>query len=231
MRRAALTLPLLLASCAGTASAPPLAAAPSWLALGSDTGWAVEITPDQIRYSGDYGAVQIAEPNPGAQPAGEGRSIKGSRLSLRIMPGPCSDGTDARRYAERVALIVDGRRLSGCGGAILPPPSLAGSRWNFTHLGGAAIVDTAATELRFAAGQMSASAGCNRFTATYTIAGDLLSPGLLATTRMACSGSAATQETALTALLAAPLTIRFGADGSMTLTGKGGTSARLVARP
>jgi heat shock protein HslJ len=220
---------LTLTGCA--ASAPPAPLPASYLALGQEPGWTLEITPERLNYSGDYGATRLTEAHAGAAAQGAGRGFSGERIKVRIGAGPCSDSMSGRRYAEMVQLRVDGQMLKGCGGALLPPADLTGSLWRFTHIGGTPVEDQARTELRFAAGSLSGSAGCNRFSGSFALAGDMLTTGGLVVTKMACMGPAATQEAALFALLAAPVRISYAADGSMTLTGAKGQTAKLVLRP
>lgn len=229
MRKTSLLSFVLLAGCAASPATPPMPA--SYLALGTEPGWTLEITPGRLNYSGDYGAVRIDEAHGGAQANTAGRSFSGKRLAVTITAGPCSDGMSDRRFAETVTLVADGKRLSGCGGAVLPAASLAGSLWRFSHIGGVAVADESRTELRFAATHLSGSAGCNRFTGSYTLAGTMLTAGPLVMTRMACMGAAGEQEQRLMALMAGPVTIAYTADGAMMLSGADGMTARLVVRP
>jgi heat shock protein HslJ len=229
MRR---SLPALLILLAGCAAPQPVAPLPdSYLALGSEPGWTLEITPARLNYSGDYGALRIDEPHGGFEQRTDGRGIASKRLAVTITPGRCSDGMSDRRFAESVVVVADGRRVQGCGGALLPPADLAGSLWRFSHIGGNPVADAARTELRFAAAQLSGSAGCNRFAGGYALTGDMLVVRQVVATEMACMGPQGAQEAALFALLGGPVTIRYGADGAMTLTGVDGATARLVLRP
>ncbi len=232
MKIAPLAFGLLLGGCAATAAPPaPTASTSAYLALGQEPGWSLEITADQLRYTGDYGAVKIAEPNPGARTSSDSRSYAGTRLAVTITPGPCTDTMSGRRFAEKVIVVADLKTVSGCGGALLPPANLVGSLWRFTHIGGTPVADEGRTELRFAEGQLSGSAGCNRFTGGYQLAGSTLTPGALAGTRMACMGPAAEQESRFFALMGGSVTMDFAPDGAMMLTGANGMTARLVLRP
>lgn len=220
---------LSLSACA--ASPPPAPLAASYFALGQEPGWTLEITPERLNYSGDYGAVRLTEQHDGAVAQGSGRSFSGERVKVRIGAGPCSDSMSGRRFAETVELRVDGKILEGCGGTLLPLASLVGSLWRLTHIGGVAVENESATELRFAANNVSGSAGCNRFSGSFSLAGNKLTTGPLAATKMACKGAAGKQEAALFALLAASVQISYAADGSMTLSGTKGQTARLVLHP
>lgn len=230
---APLAFTLLLGGCASTTDPVPPAAAlpPAYFAIGTEPGWTLEITPKRLNFSGDYGAVRIVEPHRGVEARNDRRGFAGQRIAVTITRGPCSDGMSERRHAETVRLVVDGKPLNGCGGAVLPPANLMGSLWRFTHIGGGAVTDAARTELRFADGALSGSAGCNRFTGSYRITGNALTIGALTATELACTGAAGEQESRLLALMNGPVKIAYASDGGMTLTGMGGMTAKLLLRP
>lgn len=67
--------------------------------------------------------------------------------------------------------------LAGCGGeAAQGPPALEGTPW---------VADSGASAT-FADGSLSGSDGCNRYTTRYSVEGDTLRLGAIATTEMAC---------------------------------------------
>jgi uncharacterized membrane protein len=138
-----LTLSLLLAACApaGAPEAPGEAPAPSraYLALGTEPGWTLEITPARLNYAGDYGETRIAAPNPGARPSFNGERYVADRLTVDVTHAECSDGMSDRRYRDTVTVTADGKTVKGCGGAILPPAELAGTSWTFVSIGGAPV--------------------------------------------------------------------------------------------
>ncbi len=226
-----LTLSLLLAACApaGAPEAPGEAPAPSraYLALGTEPGWTLEITPARLNYAGDYGETRIAAPNPGARPSFNGERYVADRLTVDVTHAECSDGMSDRRYRDTVTVTADGKTVKGCGGAILPPAELAGTSWTFVSIGGAPVAGDRPAELRFEADRMSGSAGCNRFGGGYAVADGVLTAGPLAATLMACPGAAMEQERAFFALVKAPVRIAFPADGTMVLTGADGMTAVL----
>lgn len=221
----------------GSASAAESPPAPSYFAQGNKPGWTLEITPSQLIFLDPRSKKPTVEPHGGAQSNGMVRNFAGPRLKVSITSGPCSIVRGGRRYAERVQLTLAGRKLKGCGGALLPPADLAGTLWRFSHIGGMAVVNPAQTELRFAARQMSGSAGCNRLSGAYIVrdarkrAAASLTVSAVMMTKMACSGPAGQQEQTAMELFGGPLTISFDTDGAMTLTSGNGQSARLVLRP
>lgn len=200
----------------------PAADGDTYLALGTEPGWTLEITPTRLNYVGSYGETRVAEANPGARTTFNGRRYEGQRLTVDITHGACSDGMSDQRYADHVTVELDGATLSGCGGATLPRADLAGTRWQMRSINGASVDRSIATSVAFDGTRMTGSAGCNRFSATYSSDGTRLSAGPIAATKMACTGPAQAQEQAAFAILGAPVTIRFAADGAMILMGTGG---------
>jgi heat shock protein HslJ len=77
------------------------------------------------------------------------------------------------------------------------PPSAADleGAWLLEDLGGRGVVDMVRTTLEFTAdGRVSGSGGCNRFTGSYTLDGDTLGVGPLASTKMMCPEAVMAQE-------------------------------------
>ena len=224
-----LTLPAL-AACAPATELPPttpanLPAADAYMALGTEPGWTLEITPARLNYDGDYGATKIMVPNPGAKPSMNGRTYVTDRLSVVIKQAPCSDGMSDRRFADTVRVIAGGKTLHGCGGKILPPDTLAGSNWTFVSIGGVAVAKDRPTSLQFDGNRISGSAGCNRFSGGYSATDDMLTAGTLMATEMACPGMEL--EQVFFKLMATPVRLTFADDGTLTLTGSEGRTAVL----
>lgn len=73
--------------------------------------------------------------------------------------------------------------------------SLADTRWQLESLDDAAPAGEAPLTLEFdAAGRVSGSSGCNRFSASYALEGDALRFGPIASTKMACLDEALMQQ-------------------------------------
>ncbi|MBA3942374.1 MAG: META domain-containing protein [Sphingopyxis sp.] len=222
----------VLAACAPTPDTPPPGPgapqpAATYMALGTEPGWTLEITPDHLNYDGDYGETKIRIANPGAEPSMNGRAYVTDRLSVVIKEAPCSDGMSDRRFADTVRIVADGKTLQGCGGKILPPDELAGSNWTFVSIGGVPVAADRPTALQFDGNRLSGSAGCNRFSGGYAVDGTTLKAGPLMATEMACPGAGMTQEAAFFKLMAAPVSLTFADDGTLILTGSGGQTAVL----
>jgi heat shock protein HslJ len=220
----------LLAGCAMTP--PPVADAgqSAYMAIGSEPFWSLEITPARLTFN-EPGAAPLIIGNPGERREGESRTIVTRRISVRIVPGTCSDGMDDRHYSDSVAVRIGNgpRHLNGCGGAILPRATLEGSNWRIVAINDVPVAPTNAAaegrvaELRFADGRMSGSAGCNRLSGSYSVADQRLTVGPVMATRMLCSEILMTREHAVIAILGAPLNVRYNARGRLVLTGPAGS--------
>jgi heat shock protein HslJ len=74
---------------------------------------------------------------------------------------------------------------------------LVGTTWRLEDLRGTAVLDSTAPTLEFPAeGQAAGNASCNRFTGPFIVAGDSVTFGPLAVTRMACPEAVMSQESA-----------------------------------
>jgi heat shock protein HslJ len=229
MIRIALPASLLaLAACAPAAEGPPQSPGEqpaAYRALGTEPGWTLEITPSRLNYDGDYGETKIMVPNPGAKPSMNGERYVTDRLTVDITHAECSDGMSDRRYRDTVTVIADGKTVKGCGGKILPPTELAGTNWTFVSIGGVAVAGGRPTALQFDGNRMSGSAGCNRFSGTYSVDGGTLKAGPLMATEMACPGMEL--EQAFFKLMSTPVSLTFADDGTLILTGIEGRTAVL----
>lgn len=229
-----ITLPALvsilaLSACVPAAEPPQSSggSASSYMALGTEPGWTLEITPGLLNYDGDYGDTKILVPNPGARPSLNGERYVTNRLTVDVTHGECSDGMSDRRYRDTVTVVADGKTVKGCGGGILAPAELAGTSWTFVSIGGVNVAPDRPTSLQFEGERLSGSAGCNRFSGSYTHENKVLSAGPLASTRMACPSAGMAQENAFFALMRGPVSLDFPSDGTLILTGEGGQTAVL----
>ncbi|HWW58731.1 MAG TPA: META domain-containing protein [Sphingopyxis sp.] len=226
----ALVSTLALSACAPASDTPPQGPGEpptAYMALGTEPGWTLEITPSRLNYNGDYGETKIMVLNPGAKTAANGRTYTTERLKVEIVQAECSDGMSDRRYADTVTLTADGRTVKGCGGAILAPTELAGTSWSFVSIGGTPVAGDRPTSLQFDGTRLSGSAGCNRFSGTYAVDGRTMSAGPLMATEMACPGAGMAQENAFFGLMRSPVSLSFPTDGTLILTGAEGRTAVL----
>lgn len=225
----ALGASLLIAGCVSAdmprRTAPETAGSGSYVALGTEPGWRLDITPERIDYRGDYGETLISVANPGARPSFNGRRYVTERLTVDITHGECNDGMSDRRYSDTVTVMADTKIARGCGGTILPPADLDGTSWSFVSIGGISLNRGMSAELRFEGGRILGSAACNHFSGPYEIEGALLRAGTLALTRKACAADTMALDDDLLALLEAPVRLSFLANGRLTLVGRDGRTA------
>jgi heat shock protein HslJ len=211
------TLPLLLAlaaACAGRGNGPgpqtdpDQSAGEGWVQVKQDAdGPGQEITlRGTVRHLALEGGVWVIE------------DAAGTRYTPMNLPdGFQQDGmtveAEGRRRDDVMSVSMVGpmvellRIRERSGGSASPAPSapssLTGRTWVLEDLSGAGVIDDAQATLDVAQdGRVSGRATCNRFSGSATIAGDAITFGPLATTRMACAEALMNQEQNYLAALA-----------------------------
>jgi len=220
-------LPALAACAPVEAPQTDVPAPAAYMALGTEPGWTLAITPDRLDYKGDYGKTRITAANPGARPSFNGERYMTDRLTVDVTHSLCNDGMSDRRYRDTVTVTADGKTVKGCGGGVLQPIALAGTSWTFVSIGGAPVEEGRPTSLAFTADRLSGSAGCNRFSGGYAVSEGKLLAGPLMATKMACPGPGMGQEGAFFALMSGPVAISFPPDGTLVLTATDGQTVVL----
>lgn len=136
-------------------------------------------------------------------------------------------GAATWRLADDGNLVIGGAGeiVAGPGVAEGPPgdepvADLAGTSWSLADMGGTADFAHLVPTLEFGAdGTVSGFAGCNTFTGAYTVTGDTLTLGPLATTRIGCQRPASAVEAAYLAALAGTRTWAWGVEDRLVLDG------------
>src|SRR3546814_18434123 len=97
-------LPLLalpaLAACTAVPPQAPGDKPASYMAIGTEPGWTLEITPGLLNYNGDYGDTKILQPNQGARPSAGGERYVTDRITVDVTHAECSDGMSNRRSRD-----------------------------------------------------------------------------------------------------------------------------------
>lgn len=218
-----------LAAFLMTAAAPAVAQ-PSYRALGTEPFWSVTIERGRMLYE-DAEGKRIAVRVPRARPMRAGRSYVTRRLRLAIFrQQECSDGMSDRRYADTVRVTVDGRRLEGCGGAILPPAALADTSWEIVAINGARVPGGEQYRIEFGRDRLSGKAGCNSFGGAYRVGRDGFQAGALAMTRMACPGPQMAHEQAVSRILSGRVRLYYPDGATLVMRGVDGGEIRLRRR-
>lgn len=138
-------------------------------------------------------------------------------------------------------LVASVAVASAARAATQSPPTLEGVRWvlvSYTDSQGkvATALPEAAATAEFAAARVTGSAGCNRYSAAFTVDGNKLTVQQAASTMMACSTAVMAQETAFLANLQAAATHKIDgeqlsiadASGAVVLTFRAEKAASLV---
>ena len=140
-------------------------------------------------------------------------------------PGSSIENAFHAALAGTLRVEVDGDSLTttAASGATLrfmrePPPQLAGVDWKVTSFNNnrhavVGVIGEPSIQMSFKDGQVSGSAGCNRFHGTYATEGNKVQLGPLATTRRACEEPLMTQEREFLAALASAVT--WSIDGNV----------------
>jgi heat shock protein HslJ len=146
---------------------------------------------------------------------------------------------ERRRWVPVLIAAMFASLLPGAAGAQSPGtsagtgPSLEGTTWQLTSVAGAAdasMVGGMGATLALEGGQAGGFAGCNQFTASYTLDGDALSFGEPATTRMACDDAKMSFESVYMGALPTIASYTI-ADGSLALLDGTGTTALTYTAP
>jgi heat shock protein HslJ len=188
---------------------------------GSEPWWSLGIEHGRITYDPADGNPIIRVPAARRQPIRNGYRYVTPQLTVDVRHVRCEDDA-LRAYADTVRVTANRRTYEGCGGAVLPPLSLADTDWVIVSIGGTAVHGDG-NSLGFREGRMIGRAGCNEFSGTYRERRPVLTLGRLAVTRMACPGARGTLEWRALRILAGPVRMRFVNGDDLILTGDGGS--------
>jgi heat shock protein HslJ/membrane-bound inhibitor of C-type lysozyme len=111
-----------------------------------------------------------------------------------------------------------------------PAGLLRGADWDVVTLGGGRLVAGSRISLAFDdQGRVSGSASCNRYSASYTLAGGSLRTGPAVVSKRACATALMSQERRFLAMLAAVQRFEKAPDGALVLVT--GDERRILLRP
>ncbi len=201
--------------------AGPTTPSESFRALGTEPFWAINIADGRMTFEApDIETFSVPAPAP--RRTAQGRRWETPRIVLDSRPERCSDGMSDRIYAETVRARVDGRELSGCGGDIVPPASLADTQWTIVEIDGRPVSGET-YHLGFTGDRLSGQAGCNRFSGPYAAGDGTFMPGAVISTRMACPEPRMDHERRALQMLQGPVRIEHPDGDSLRLSGNGVT--------
>jgi heat shock protein HslJ len=180
-----------------------------------------------LDYQGDYGASKIRVPAPEGRPSFNGMRYVTEQLTVDVTYSTCTDDMSGKRFADTITVIAGDKQVKGCGGRALPPESLNDTTWKILMIGQLAVLDDVQTEVRFAGGRISGTAGCNRFNGDFSVASNVLTFGPVISTRMMCPEPQMAQEAKFLALLKGKLIKRYSVQGDLILADENGNRATL----
>jgi heat shock protein HslJ len=219
---------MFLSACQTVSDAePPVENETGYIARGNEPGWILKMDGKTLDYQGDYGSTKIKVAQPEGRPSFNGMRYVTDRLTVDITYASCADDMSGERYSDSVLITAEGKDLKGCGGRKLPPESLDGTAWTIITMDQMPTLDAIKTEVRFVDGKITGTAGCNRFTGSYSHNSNVLTFGAIASTRMMCPEKQMAQETKFLALLKGTVTKRYSVEGNLILANENGQRATL----
>lgn len=168
----------------------------AYVARGNEPGWVLTLTglhASLSRQDGGKADFEVTAPVTTGSVTKYAGAVK-SDASITVTHGLCHDSMSGMSYPDAVAVAFGGKTLKGCGG---DPASLLAGDWVVSSITGAPVTGDAKPTLAFSTtGTLSGSTGCNRFTTSYTLTGEGLKLGRVASTKMMCPPPAQTVEDA-----------------------------------
>lgn len=201
-------------------------------ASGNEPGWSLVLNRQTLALSFPDGSrIEVATPAPervDARTLRYATAAAGGPLRVEVVDGICRDSMTGMPRPKTVSVTLKDRQLKGCGGD--PASLLAQHAWSIVSVAATPAEAGQPTEMTFARdGQVSGSAGCNRFAGGYELTGETLTFGPLAATNMACPPPLMEQESRVFELLQAVRGFDVTPGGELVLLAPDGR--RLVARP
>jgi heat shock protein HslJ len=134
------------------------------------------------------------------------------------------------RLAVAISAIGLACMLAACGTSTSEP--LPDTTWTVTSIDGDETIRSAQPTIEFGTdGTVSGTTGCNQYNGTFTVDGDRLTIGPLATTKLACDEAANAQEVAVTQALAGATNWGIDSKGDLEIRGSATIAAASAEQP
>ena len=210
---------------------PATVQADTYRARGQDPNWTLAIGPRTMTLVTDRGALRLDAATPPPETDGDEttyRTVSGpAPVTVAVKRGICRDSADSTPFPDTVIVTVGERTFWGCGGD--PARLLQGTAWRVTRIGGTPTPGDGRPTLEFRAdGRLAGNAGCNAYSAGYTVTGDRIVVTEAVSTRKACATEIMDREAAFLSLLAGVRGYEVGKDDTLVLIADDGR--RLWAR-
>jgi len=188
-------------------------------AQGNEPGWRLDIDGDRMTLVTQSGDRRVA-PTPAAQRTSAftryAARVDGSDVTATIFNRPCKDTMTGMPHPHAVEVLLDGKKLNGCGGD--PAALLQGREWVVEDIDGKGVIDRARVTLSFDAdGRVSGRGSCNSYSAQYALSGEGLTVSKAARTMMACGDALMQQEALFLDLLQRVRGFDLAPDGALVL--------------
>ena len=195
---AALIIGVLPLSTVPIMAQQPEPSSATWRATGNEPSWALSRSGDAMLLELDFGQRKLRFTVPTPEKSGTDSltysvSVEGMKLTWTVREALCIDTMSGMPRPEQVAVTLEGKRLSGCGGD--PARLLQAREWAVTSLADKPLVPKTSITMTFGKdGTVSGLASCNRFSAGYTLSGEGMSISKGLSTMMACEPDILEQE-------------------------------------
>jgi heat shock protein HslJ len=202
-------------------------------ARGNEPGWHVSFSGETATIVADYGEMTHELSRPAARPVPGAYEfvLAGADARLRIEERMCHDDMSGMPYPDTAFLELGDRDLSGCGGD--PASLLTGGAWRIAALGETPLIEPERLSLNFLdGGRVAGSGGCNRMAGGFSLTGEGLHFGPMASTMMACPEPLMEQERRMLDALEQVVAFDLGPGGRLLLLGEDRRTVLIeAARP
>ena len=196
-------------------------------AQGNEPFWSLTMSDGTITFQPMDGEAVTVKPAPAPRQEGNAEIYEAAALTLTIAGKICTDTMSGMPFPKTVTVAQSGKTFSGCGGE---PASLLQREWLITAIDGKPVAAGSSPSVAFEeGGEINGNASCNRFFGGYSLTGEGLSAGPLASTKKMCEDALMAQERAVKAILKSLTGFGVADDGLLTLRGKDGRT--ITAKP
>lgn len=230
---------VLLVALAGCSSSPDKPAAGSgatlldtpFTATGNEPFWRVIVEPGQLVLERPGEPTEELRYKTLEQ-SDTGHRFRASREGLVVelvtAPQLCRDSMTGMPHPLQARLFINGKPAAGCGGN--PRDLIMGTEWVVETIGGQGLVAQSRATIEFLPdGQIAGLGSCNRYSGRWSLTGETLEVGPLASTRKACEPALMDQENRLLRQLQSTRSFDISQRGELLLSPKAG--AALKAAP
>jgi len=189
-------------------------------ARGNEPSWSLDITGGEMTLITLKDMKRLVAPTPAPQCTAAftryAARADGTDVTVTVFERMCRDTMTGMPHPTAVEVLLDGGKLTGCGGD--PASLLQGREWVVEDINGAGLIDNSRATLNFGdSGRVSGRASCNTYTGQYSLSGEGLTVSNTAGTMMACAPPLMRQEDLFLGVLRDVRRFDFRPDGALLL--------------